>query len=53
MKRIVEILFFMSWLLCGCGIDTAVDSIKGIAVLLVALAVTIMAAACLADIEEK
>lgn len=45
MKKVAGILFFLSWLLCGCSIETIFESPKKSAVFIVALIVTILCAA--------
>lgn len=46
MQRLVGIIFILSWLLCGCSIDTFFDG--GAPVFLVSLLVVIVSAAVLA-----
>ena len=45
MQRLVGIIFILSWLLCGCTIDTFFDG--GAPVFLVSLLVVIVSAAVL------
>ena len=52
MQKVAGILFFISWLLVGCGIDSIFESLKNSVVFIIALAVTILCAAVLA-FEDK
>ena len=45
MKKVAGVLFFLSWLLCGCSIETIFESPEKSAVFIVALIVTILCAA--------
>ena len=45
MKRVAGILFFTSWLLCGCSIESIFESPKKAAVFAVALIITVLTAA--------
>ena len=45
MQKVAGILFFMSWLLVGCGIESVFESPKKTAVIIVALIITVLAAA--------
>ena len=47
-KKAAEVIFLAGWILCGCGIDGAIQSIKGMAVMAIAILVTIVAAAVIA-----
>lgn len=45
MQKIAGILFFISWLLCGCSIESIFESPKNSVVFIVALIITVLAAA--------
>ena len=45
MKKVAGVLFFMSWLLCGCSIESIFESPKTSVVFIVALIITILCAA--------
>ena len=45
MKKLAGVLFFMSWLLCGCSIESIFESPRKSAVFIVALIITILCAA--------
>ena len=45
MKKVAGVVFFLSWLLCGCSIESIFESPKKSAVFIVALVVTVLAAA--------
>lgn len=45
MKKLAGVLFFMSWLLCGCSIESIFESPKKSVVFIVALIITILCAA--------
>ena len=43
-KGVAAIVFFFAWLLCGCGVETMLDSSASRAITLVALIVVIVCA---------
>ena len=43
-KGVAAIIFFFAWLICGCGVETMLDSPASGAVTLVALIVVIVCA---------
>ena len=45
MQKVAGIIFFLSFVLCGCSIDSIFESPKNSAVFIIALAVTVLAAA--------
>lgn len=45
MKKVAGILFFISWLLCGCSIESIFESPKNSVVFIVALIITVLCAA--------
>ena len=45
MKKVAGVVFFFSWLLCGCSIESIFESPKKSAVFIVALIVTVLTAA--------
>lgn len=49
MQKAVGILFFVSWLLCGCGVETMLDHPAVGAVTLIALIVAIACAIALSS----
>lgn len=49
MEKAVGILFFVSWLLCGCGVETMLDHPAVGAVTLIALIVAIACAMALSS----
>lgn len=44
MQKAVGILFFVSWLLCGCGVETMLDSPASGAITLIAVIVLVASA---------
>ena len=52
MQKTVGILFFVSWLLCGCGVETMLDHPAVGAVTLIALIVVIACAMVLSGKEQ-
>ena len=51
MQRLAGIIFIISWLLCGCSIDTFFDG--GAPVFLVSMAVLVVTAIILTRNDEK
>ena len=51
-KKVAAILFFFAWLLCGCGVETMLDSPASGAITLVALIVVIACANVLTRNDE-
>ena len=45
MQKVAGIIFFLSFVLCGCSIDSIFESAKNSIVFIIALAVTVLAAA--------
>ena len=45
MQRAAGLIFFISWLLCGCSIDSICDDPHATLIFIVALAVVILTAA--------
>ena len=45
MKKVAGILFFLSWLLCGCSVESIFESPKKSVVFAAALIITVLAAA--------
>ena len=45
MQKVAGIIFFISWLFVGCGIDSIFESPKKTLALIVAIIVTVFAAA--------
>ena len=45
MQKVAGVLFFISWLLCGCSIESIFESPKKSVVFIVALIITILCAA--------
>jgi hypothetical protein len=52
-KGVAAILFFFSWLLCGCGVETMLDSPTSGAVTLIAVVVLIACANVLTRNDDK
>lgn len=52
-KGVAAILFFFAWLLCGCSMETMLDSPASGAVTLVALIVVIVCANVLTRNDDK
>lgn len=52
-KKVAAILFFFAWLLCGCGVETMLDSPASGAITLVALIVVIACANVLTRNDDK
>lgn len=44
MERAIGIIFFISWLLCGCSIDQVFDDWRACVITIIALIVTIACA---------
>lgn len=45
MGKIVSVVFFVAWLLCGCSIESICDDWRAALTFVIALAVTVLAAA--------
>lgn len=45
MEKIVSVVFFVAWLLCGCSIESICDDWRAALTFVIALAVTVLAAA--------
>ena len=52
-KRVAAIIFFFAWLLCGCGVETMLDSPASGAVTLIAVIVLIASANALNGDDDK
>ena len=52
-KGVAAILFFFAWLLCGCGVETMLDSPASGAVTLIAVIVLIACANVLTRNDDK
>ena len=52
-KKVAAILFFFAWLLCGCVVETMLDSPASGAITLVALIVVIACANVLTRNDDK
>ena len=50
MKKSAGVFFFMSWLLCGCSIDQALDDWRACVIFVVALITAII---CIAVLNTK
>lgn len=50
MKKSAGVIFFMSWLLCGCSIDQALDDWRACVIFVVALITAII---CIAVLNTK
>lgn len=53
MEKVAGILFFASWLLCGCGVETMLDHPASGAVTLIAVIVLIACANVLTRNDDK
>ena len=45
MQKAAGVIFFVSWLLCGCSVDQIFDDWRACVIFVIALAVTVLAAA--------
>ena len=52
-KGVAAIIFFFAWLICGCGVETMLDSPASRAVTLVALIVVIVCANVITRNDDK
>ena len=52
-KRVAAIIFFFAWLICGCEVETMLDSPESRAVTLIALIVLIACANVLTRNDDK
>ena len=52
-KGVAAIIFFFAWLICGCGVETMLDSPASGAVTLVALIVVIVCANVITRNDDK
>ena len=52
-KGVAAIIFFFAWLICGCGVETMLDSPTSGAVTLVALIVVIVCANVITRNDDK
>ena len=49
MEKVISVVFFAAWLLCGCSIDKVCDDWRAMLIFVVAFAVTLMAAVVIGD----
>jgi len=52
-KEVAAIIFFFAWLICGCGVETMLDSPASGAVTLIAVIVLIACANVLTRNDDK
>ena len=52
-KGVAAIIFFFAWLICGCGVETMLDSPASRAVTLIAVIVLIACANVLTRNDDK
>lgn len=52
-KGVAAIIFFFAWLICGCGVETMLDSPASGAATLVALIVVIVCANVITRNDDK
>ena len=52
-KGVAAIIFFFAWLICGCGVETMLDSPPSAAVTLIAVIVLIACAKVLTRNDDK
>jgi len=45
MQKVIAVIFFAAWLLCGCSVDQIFDDWRAALTFVIALAVTVLAAA--------
>ena len=53
MEKIVSVVFFVAWLLCGCSIESICDDWRAGLIYVVALAVTVLCAVVIGSNEEE
>ena len=52
-KEVAAIIFFFAWLICGCGVETMLDSPASGAITLIAVIVLIACAKVLTRNDDK
>ena len=53
LKRVAAIIFFFAWLICGCGVETMLDSPTSRAITLITVIVLIACANVLTRNDDK
>ena len=53
MQKTAGVIFFISWMLCGCSIENICDDQHATLIFIVALAVVILAAAVITIGDDK
>lgn len=53
LHKVAGILFFISWLLCGCSIDQALDDWRAAVVAVITLITAVLSAAVLGWRDDK
>ena len=53
MRKAIETICFMAWLLCACSIDKVCDDWRACVIFVIALAVTVLAAGVIAMGKDK
>lgn len=48
MQKVIAVIFFAAWLLCGCSVDQIFDDWRACVIFIIALAVTILSGAVIA-----
>lgn len=49
MGKIISVVFFAAWLMCGCSVEKICDDWRAALIFVVAFAVTLMAAVVIGD----
>lgn len=49
MGKIISVVFFAAWLMCGCSVEKICDDWRAVLIFVVAFAVTLMAAVVIGD----
>lgn len=53
MGKIISVVFFAAWLMCGCSIDKVCDDWRAMLIFVVAFAVTVGAAVVIGDSYDE
>lgn len=44
MQKVIAVVFFLSWLLCGCAVEKALDDWRALLIVVVAIVVCVVVA---------
>lgn len=49
MEKIISVVFFAAWLMCGCSVEKVCDDWRAMLIFVIAFAVTLVAAVVIGD----